>query len=51
MLANPNVWAMVAATSGWSTDGPQIHCELRVDGVVVSTNVGPTGVLCSIRNW
>jgi hypothetical protein len=51
MLANPNDWAMVAATSGWSTDTPQIHCELKVDGVVVSTNVGPKGALCSIRNW
>jgi hypothetical protein len=51
MLANPNDWAMVAATSGWSTDTPQISCELKVDGVVVSTNVGPKGALCSIRNW
>ncbi|CAN5770289.1 hypothetical protein BH09ACT7_BH09ACT7_37860 [soil metagenome] len=51
MLANPNDWAMVAATSGWSTETPQIHCELKVDGVVVSTNNGPKGALCSIRNW
>jgi hypothetical protein len=51
MLANPNDWAMVTATSGWSTDTPQIHCELKVDGVVVSTNAGPKGALCSIRNW
>lgn len=51
MLANPNDWAMVAATSGWSSDAPQISCELKVDGVVVSTNDGPKGALCSIRNW
>jgi hypothetical protein len=51
MLASPDDWAMVAATSGWSTASPQIHCELKVDGVVVSTNDGPKGALCSIRNW
>ncbi len=51
MLANPDDWAMVAATSGWSSETPQIHCELKVDGVVVKTNSGPKGALCSIRNW
>lgn len=51
MLANPNEWAMVTATSGPSPDKPNIHCVLAVDGVVVSTDAGPKGALCSIRNW
>lgn len=51
MLANPNEWAMVTATSGRSTQTPNIHCVLAVDGVVVATDAGPRGALCSIRNW
>lgn len=51
MLADPDMWAMVAATSGWSTVTPRLSCELKVDGVVVSTNDGPKGALCSIRAW
>jgi hypothetical protein len=51
MLSDPDQWAMVVATSGWSSVTPQFHCELKVDGVVVKTNDGPKGALCSIRNW
>ncbi|MDQ2638042.1 MAG: hypothetical protein M3Y83_14325 [Actinomycetota bacterium] len=51
MLANPDEWAMVTATSGQSTQTPNIHCVLAVDGVVVATDAGPRGALCSIRNW
>ena len=51
-LANPNEWAMVVgSTGGESTKAPNIHCALAVDGVVVKTNQGPKGALCSIRNW
>jgi hypothetical protein len=51
-LANPDEWAMlVAGTGGASTKAPNIHCALAVDGVVVATNQGPMGALCSIRNW
>jgi hypothetical protein len=50
-LANPDEWAMVAATAGPGAPRPNIHCALAVDGVVVSTNQGPKGALCSIRNW
>ena len=50
-LADPNNWAMVSATSGWSSDSPGVQCTLEVDGVVVSNNDGPKGALCSIRNW
>ena len=50
-LANPDEWAMVTATAAPSTQTPNIHCVLAVDGVVVATDAGPRGALCSIRNW
>jgi len=51
-LANPDEWSMVVAgTGGESTKRPNIHCALAVDGVVVKTNQGPKGALCSLRNW
>jgi hypothetical protein len=52
MLANPDQWAMVTASvAGESTQMPNIHCVLAVDGVVVKTHQGPKGALCSIRSW
>ncbi|MBN3454107.1 hypothetical protein JNN96_08775 [Mycobacterium sp. DSM 3803] len=53
MLADPNSWAMVTVQSG---DAPNIplpgfNCTLEVDGVVVKSNSGPKGALCSLRNW
>jgi hypothetical protein len=52
MLRDPQQWAMVVAgTGGESTKTPNIHCVLAVDGVVVSTNQGPKGALCSLTNW
>jgi hypothetical protein len=50
-LANPNTWAMVTATSGPGEQNPNIHCVLAVDGVVVKTDQGPKGALCSIRSY
>ena len=50
-LANPDEWAMVAATSGLSKTPPNFHCVLAVDGVVVAENSGPKGALCSLRHW
>ena len=53
MLANPDLWAMVLVQSGESPNlpTPRFNCTLAVDGVVVKTNSGPKGALCSIRNW
>ena len=51
MLANPEQWAMVTATSGPAPTTPNIHCVLAVDGVVVATHQGPKGALCSLRTW
>lgn len=52
-LADPDLWAMVVVQSGDSPNipTPGFHCELAVDGVVVKTDSGPKGALCSIRNW
>ncbi|MFN8073066.1 MAG: hypothetical protein U0R66_14850 [Mycobacterium sp.] len=50
-LANPEFWAMVAATSGQSPNPPNFHCTLAVDGAVVASNSGPKGALCSLRHW
>jgi hypothetical protein len=51
MLRDPDQWAMVAATSGLSQATPMFRCELAVDGVVVDSNQGPNGALCSLRHW
>ena len=52
-LADPGLWAMVLVQSGESPGFPTpgFNCELAVDGVVVKSNSGPKGALCSIRNW
>jgi hypothetical protein len=50
-LADPGQWAMVTATSGLSGPESMFHCELAVDGVVVASNDGPKGALCSVRHW
>ena len=50
-LADPDQWAMVIGTSGPSNNPPNFHCVLAVDGVVVVTNAGSKGALCSIRHW
>lgn len=53
MLADPDLWAMVLVQSGESPNFPTpgFNCKLAVDGVVVKTNSGPKGALCSIRDW
>ena len=55
MLADPDQWAMVVV--GLPTlmtqqlEEPGFVCEMRVDGVVVATDSGTKGALCSIRPW
>jgi hypothetical protein len=51
MLANPDQYAMVSASVGTEPGTPQFHCDLTVDGVVVSSKDGLRGVLCSLRHW
>lgn len=53
-LADPESWAMVIATTPELTQPlaePGFVCELRVDDVVVATDAGPKGALCSLRSW
>lgn len=50
-LEDPNQWAMVTATSGDSNVTTGFHCDLAVDGVVVVSEDGDKGALCSLRNW
>ncbi|MGE2733047.1 hypothetical protein [Mycolicibacterium vaccae] len=55
MLADPDQWAMVVVglpTQMTPTlDEPGFVCEMRVDDVVVATDSGTRGALCSIRPW
>jgi hypothetical protein len=50
MLSKPDVYAMVAVSTGTEPGTPQFHCALIVDGVVVVSNDGARGVLCSLHN-
>jgi hypothetical protein len=51
MLTDPDHYAMVTASTGTEPGTPMFHCALVVDGVVVKSNDGPKGVLCSLRIW
>jgi hypothetical protein len=51
MLSDPNDYAMVTVSTGTEPGAPQFHCALVVDGVVVKSNDGPKGTLCSLRTW
>lgn len=55
MLANPDDWALVVVGLPGAVpeplEEPGFVCELRVDDVVVATDSGSRGALCSIRPW
>lgn len=54
MLADPNDWAMVVASKPEhmaELAQPGFVCELRVDDIVVATDSGTKGALCSLRTW
>lgn len=55
MLANPEDWSMVVVGLPGPTTPPLAEpgfvCELRVDDVVVATDSGTKGALCSQRPW
>nr|AAC97520.1 hypothetical protein [Mycobacterium sp. FM10] len=54
-LADPDQWAMVVvglpAQSTPPLADPGFVCELRVDDVVLATDAGTKGALCSLRPW
>jgi hypothetical protein len=51
MLTDPDTYAMVVVSTGTEPGTPMFHCALVVDGVVVKSNDGPKGTLCSLRTW
>ena len=51
MLTDPANYAMVTVNTGTEPGTPMFHCALVVDGVVVASNDGPKGTLCSLRIW
>ena len=51
MLTDPDNYAMVTVSTSTEPGTPMFHCALVVDGVVVKSNDGPKGVICSLRTW
>lgn len=49
-LADPGQWALVTASGGLRIN-PEFHCEIAVDGEVVVSQQGGSGVTCSTRPW
>lgn len=49
-LADPGKWAFLEASGGLRIN-PEFHCELAVDGQVVVSRQGGSGVTCSTRPW
>lgn len=49
-LADPGQWALVTASGGLRIN-PEFHCEIAVDGEVVVSQQGGSGVSCSTRPW
>jgi hypothetical protein len=49
-LADPNQWAFVSASGGLRVN-PQFRCEIAVDGEVVVSQQGGSGVHCALRPW
>jgi hypothetical protein len=49
-LADPGQWALVTASGGLRVN-PEFHCEIAVDGRVVVSQQGGSGVTCSTRPW
>jgi len=49
-LNNPTQWAFVSASGGLRVN-PEFNCEIAVDGQVVVSQQGGSGVQCSLRSW
>lgn len=49
-LNDPTQWAFVSASGGLRVN-PAFHCEIAVDGQVVVSQQGGSGVQCSLRPW
>jgi hypothetical protein len=49
-LNDPNQWAFVSASGGLRVN-PEFHCDIAVDGQVVVSQQGGSGVQCALRPW
>ena len=49
-LTNPTQWAFVSASGGLRVN-PEFRCEIAVDGQVVVSQQGGSGVQCALRPW
>lgn len=49
-LADPTKWAFVSASGGLRVN-PEFRCEIAVDGKVVVSQQGGSGVQCALRPW
>jgi len=49
-LTNPTQWAFISASGGLRVN-PEFRCEIAVDGQVVVSQQGGSGVQCALRPW
>ena len=49
-LEDPSQWAFVSASGGLRVN-PEFRCEIAVDGQVVVSQQGGSGVQCALRPW
>ena len=49
-LDDPTQWAFVSASGGLRVN-PEFRCEIAVDGKVVVSQQGGSGVQCALRPW
>ncbi len=49
-LVDPTQWAFVSASGGLRVN-PEFRCEIAVDGEVVVSQQGGSGVQCALRPW
>jgi hypothetical protein len=49
-LKDPTQWAFVSASGGLRVN-PEFRCEIAVDGEVVISAQGGSGVQCALRQW
>jgi len=49
-LNDPTQWAFVSASGGLRVN-PEFRCEITVDGQVVVSQQGGSGVQCALRPW
>lgn len=49
-LTDPTQWAFVSASGGLRVN-PEFRCEIAVNGQVVTSAQGGSGVQCALRPW